>query len=72
MRLLIHRWTLEDDQRLKALVESGASVTKAAAALKRREAPVRERARKLGYAFLHLAEARKKWTNTPDNSWRSY
>jgi hypothetical protein len=72
MRALVQRWTFEDDERLKELVAKGASLVRAAAALRRRQAVVRERARKLGCPFPTRAEARKKWADGPDNVWRKY
>jgi hypothetical protein len=71
MRPLIQRWTPEDDERLRLLVAQGASLIRATAALKRRQSVVRERANKLGCPFPTIREARKKWTNTPDNDWRA-
>jgi hypothetical protein len=65
MRRLVQPWTGEDEERLKALVEQGASVVRAAAALRRREVVVRERARKLGCPFTPMRIARKKWADTP-------
>jgi hypothetical protein len=44
-------WTQEEDERLKTMVAQGASVVKAAAALKRTMVSVRERARTLGCPF---------------------
>ena len=72
MRALVQRWIFEDDERLKELVVKGASLVRAAAALRRRQAVVRERARKLGCPFPTRAEARKKWADGPDNDWRKY
>ena len=71
-RPLIQRWTPEEDERLKAMVLKGLSLIKAAAALKRKQLVVRDRARLLGTPFPHLSEERKKWANTPNNEWRDY
>jgi hypothetical protein len=60
-------WTEAEDERLKALVAQGASVVKAAAALKRTIVSVRTRARVLGCPFPPLRVARQKWAATPDN-----
>jgi hypothetical protein len=51
-------WTKEEDERLKALVAQGASVVKAAAALKRKIVSVRARARTLGCPFPPLRVVR--------------
>jgi GcrA cell cycle regulator len=71
MHRLIRPWTDEEEERLKALVAQGASIVRAAAALRRREVVVRERARKLGCPFPTLRSARKKWVGTPSNEWRA-
>jgi uncharacterized protein (DUF2147 family) len=68
--LLARPWTVEEDEKLKAFLARGASIIRAAAALKRKKASVRERARKLGCPFPTLAEAKKKWADTPNNEWR--
>jgi GcrA cell cycle regulator len=67
--LLARPWTAEEDEQLKAFVARGASIIRAAAALKRKKGSVRER-RKLGCPFPTLAAARKKWADTPNNEWR--
>jgi hypothetical protein len=72
MRPIIQRWTPEDDERLKALAAQGASSVKAAAALKRRQSIVRERANKLGCPLPTLKASRQKWAETPNNKWRDY
>jgi GcrA cell cycle regulator len=63
MRPLVQRWTPEEDERLKVLVAQGASTVRAAAALKRRQSVVRERANKLDCPFPTMRDARKKWAN---------
>jgi hypothetical protein len=70
MRAIVQRWTPQDDERLKALSAEGASIVKAAAALKRRQSIVRDRANKLGCPFPTLKAAREKWAGTPNNLWR--
>jgi hypothetical protein len=55
------RWTPEDDERIRAFVAQGASLTRAAAALKRKRNSVAGRARKIGCPFPTLVVARKKW-----------
>jgi hypothetical protein len=60
-------WTEAEDERLKALVAQGASVARAAAALKRTIASVRTHARALGCPFPPLRVTRQKWTGTPDH-----
>jgi hypothetical protein len=66
MRRLLEPWTPQDDERLKILAAQGASIIKAAAALKRKIVGVRIRARSLGCAFPPLRIARKNWADTPD------
>jgi transposase-like protein len=72
LRPLCRRWTPEDNERLKALVAQGASLVRAAAALKRKQATVRERAKKLGCPFPTVAVARKKWSGSANSAWRLY
>jgi GcrA cell cycle regulator len=71
MRRILEPWTSQDDERLKALAAQGASAIRAAAALRRREATVRSRAKKLGCPFPRVRVARLKWANTPNNEWRN-
>jgi GcrA cell cycle regulator len=61
-------WTKEEDERLRALVAQGASVVKAAAALKRKIVSVRTRARVLGCPFPPLRAVRQKWAETQDEA----
>ena len=56
----VRKWTPEDDERIRHFVAQGASVMRAAAALKRKHHSVAERARKLGCPFQTIAAARKK------------
>ena len=70
MRLLSKPWSPEEDEQLKAMVAVGASVVRAAAALKRRHGVVRQRARGLGCPFQPVRITRKKWANTPNNEWQ--
>ena len=60
-------WTKEDDERLMAFVAQGASVVRAAAALKRKIVSVRVRARALGCPFPPPPGARRKRAGTPNN-----
>jgi GcrA cell cycle regulator len=48
---MLNHWTAEQDERLRNLVAQGASIVRAAAALKRKIDAVRGRARKLGCPF---------------------
>ena len=48
---------------MKTLATQGASIVKAAAALKRRQSVVRDRAKKLGCPFPTLKATRMKWAN---------
>ena len=59
-------WTKEEDERLRNLVAEGASIVKAAAALKRKMISVRGRARALGCPFPALGVARRKLTAKPE------
>jgi hypothetical protein len=70
MAAIVQRWTSENDERLRVLSAQGASIVKAAAALKRRQSVVRDRANKFGCPFPTLKASRKKWAGTPDNMWR--
>jgi GcrA cell cycle regulator len=60
-------WTPQENERLKALVASGASVVRAAAALERKMHNVRNQARRLGTPFPTISAARKKLADTPSN-----
>ena len=62
MRSLTRAWSADDEERLKALVASGASTVKAAGALKRTTKSVKVRARALGTPFPPLRIMRKRWT----------
>lgn len=53
-------WTQEQDEKLRALIASGTSALRAAAALKRGTSSVRIRARKLGVPFPTVREVRRK------------
>jgi GcrA cell cycle regulator len=53
-------WTEEDAERLKALIQSGASAVRASAALKRPLTTVKLKARKMGMPFPHDRELKKK------------
>jgi hypothetical protein len=57
-------WTDKENQRLKALATSGASVVRAAAALGRTIVSARDQARRLGTPFPSLRIARQRWTDT--------
>ena len=50
----------EDDERLKRLIEEGASALRTASAMKRKVLAVRIRARKLGLAFPTVRERRQQ------------
>jgi hypothetical protein len=71
MRPLSRRWTFEEDDRLKAFVVEGASVVRAAAALKRKQVVIRARAAaKFGYTFPTIREAWKKLAGSVNSTWR--
>ena len=53
-------WTEEEDERLKALILSGASAVRASAALKRPLTTVKLKARKMGMPFRHDRELKKE------------
>ena len=65
-------WTAEENERLRAFVAEGASIIKAAAALKRTTTSVRVQARKLGTPFPGRNNYRKKFKDSPDSSWRRF
>lgn len=54
------RWTPEQIEKLQALVASGASATRAAAALNRKVLAVKKKANDLGTPFPTLRETRAK------------
>jgi hypothetical protein len=58
-RRLSAPWTVQDDERLRALVAQGASPVRAAAALRRSKEYIRDRANKLGCPFPHAKVARQ-------------
>jgi GcrA cell cycle regulator len=66
------RWTNEDSERLKELIESGASAVRAAAAFYTTIQSIRAQARKLGKPFPTTREARKKFADSQSNPWRQY
>ena len=70
MRRIHEPWTPHDDERLKAFAAQGASVVKAAAALRRKTMSVRARARAVGCHFPPYRVVRQKWVDTPNNEWR--
>jgi hypothetical protein len=70
--MMYKRWTTADDELIKAFVARGASIVRAASALKRKQAAVRIRARKLGYPFPTINAARKKRAASADSLWRLY
>ena len=53
-------WTPEHDQRLTQLAAQGATVLRAAAALRRPLNSVRSRARKLGLSLMGVRQVRQK------------
>jgi hypothetical protein len=65
-------WTEADNERLKSLVTQGATIIRAAAALKRTMVSVRIQARKLGTPFPPIREFRKKLAAGSASSWLSY
>lgn len=65
-------WTEADNERIREFVKRGVSALRAAAALKRPTDSVRNQARKIGSPFPTVREARKKFANDPQASWRSY
>lgn len=67
---LVRKWIADDDARIRAFAADGASLVRAAAALRRNKHSVYERVRTLGFPFPTLAAARKKWAGTPNNEWR--
>lgn len=53
------RWDDEQIERLKALSKSGASLLRAAAALKRQQLVVQTKARELGFPLVGLRESKR-------------
>jgi hypothetical protein len=53
-------WTDEENERLRQLARDGVSIFRAAAALKRKTASIRNQARKIGCRFPNIREARSK------------
>jgi hypothetical protein len=53
-------WTDEENERLRQLTRDGVSIFRAAAALKRKTASIRNQARKIGCRFPNIREARSK------------
>jgi hypothetical protein len=72
LRSIYRPWTPDDDERIKGFVAQGISIVRAAAALKRKQIAVRNRARKLGCPFPTLNAARKTRAGSTDSSWRLY
>jgi hypothetical protein len=52
-------WTPEDETRLRALATAGRSIATIAERLKRTEAAIRYKARKLHLIFLHVGRRQK-------------
>ena len=65
MRLILGSWTEADNQRLKALVEQGASIVRVAGIFNRTIGAVRNQARKIGSPFPPMRVFRKKWADKP-------
>ena len=65
-------WTAEENERLKTFVAKNVSVIKVAAAFNRTTTSVRTQARRLGTPFPTMREYRKKFRDSPSNSWRLY
>jgi GcrA cell cycle regulator len=59
MRRLVRPWTDQDDEAIKVFVAQGASVMRAAAALRRSKVSIRQRAKKIGCPFPNDRDARK-------------
>ncbi len=53
------RWDNEQIERLKALSKSGASLLRAAAALKRQQLVVQTKARELGFPLVGIRESKR-------------
>jgi hypothetical protein len=67
MRRIHEPWTPQDGERLRAFAAQGASVVKAAAALRRKTMSIRNRALALGCRFPPLRIARQKWADPSDS-----
>jgi hypothetical protein len=53
-------WTDEENNRLKAMVAQGVSITRAAVTFKRSTIALRHQARKLGTPFPHIRVVRQR------------
>ena len=60
MKSISKAWSQKDLDKLKGLIESGASALRASAALKRSRAVVKQKARELGIPFPTDAQLRSK------------
>lgn len=72
LQVMLNAWTPEEDERLRSLVQKGASPLRAAAVLKRRRAAVIARGRKLGCPFPTATAVRKRMAKSPNNPWREH
>ncbi|MDB5620164.1 hypothetical protein [Tardiphaga sp.] len=59
-------WTDDELKKLAILVESGATLIRASAALNRSINGIQTKARAIGKPFLPLRILRKKWNSKPD------
>jgi hypothetical protein len=64
------RWTEADNERIRDFVKRRVPILRAAAALGRPTTSVRNQARKIGCPFPTVTQARKKFANDPQSSWR--
>jgi hypothetical protein len=67
---LTKQWTSEETEKLRKLVESGASPIRCAAALKRRVASVRLQARKIGTPFPSRRDVTKALKQAEEDAHR--
>jgi hypothetical protein len=57
---LYRKWSANEDEELRCLAETGATLLRATAALNRRENIVRKRARELGLRLVGTQEAKRR------------
>lgn len=57
---LYRKWSANEDEELRCLAETGATLVRATAALNRRENIVRKRARELGLRLVGTQEAKRR------------
>ncbi|UZE50160.1 hypothetical protein [Rhodopseudomonas sp. P2A-2r] len=57
---LCRKWSESEDEELRCLAKTGATLLRATAALNRRENVIRKRARELGLCLVGMREAKRR------------